>query len=953
VTVERFCVQGLEYVLAPGLNLLVCPSDPALNQVYAALCEQAAAMLPAPLDREAWVDAFTFTPGDWRALGRHCALRPVGEVLVAQGMLGGRRYPGVRHRLLAELSEIWAPRASGPALNRTLAALGRTQKDLRALGDPQARVRDLREKSRALGARCDAAAAQLQRLEEEAALASRLDAALPALGTLDGLLAERASLGEVADFPRDGQGRLEAQKRALAEAEAERARLLAQVPAKAARPSGADPEAVVDRISVLLDVHRLWDVQLRALPERIDATARRRSVAEAEGPQPSGPDAVTAYARCAALSLEDARAALAHRRAFDDTARAVRERVEAEIRRLTSEALALSPTADRARLRAERDALDELPRLREAADGARRAQQAAQKALEDRQRSREPRPGELFGLPAAVAGGTCALAAGLAGAALSGMGWPALLLGGAAAAGAGGLHALSRARHRTTMQAFGARAALFEADVQRLTADVRARTADRDAAAAALRQTAGVAKVSEDATAERLEARAHALWASMEEVARREAVGRQLEAYAALMATAAAAEQRARVDRHVAEARVSTLERELAAGDGGSLRQLPALRKKRALSLRVEEGALAADWQACARAGEVLLAAARALGVSVRDLGAVPFALESLQSALGAQAEQLRAERKARLEVLARLTRCLAERADAADAVVSLLRHGRAGDEADFARKSQKAARLDRLEVERVEAVAAVEASARMPLEEVRAQLAAHGGAGALARRRSRLAERVTRLRGQLGRLAEERSRAEAELTAWERGDAVQTLRAREATLDAEARTLLERWARARLALGMVEARVTGWRRRRRERVVALASRELGRLTDGAWVHLGLTGEDDDSLIATDAELRQVPASALAGPVRELAALAFRLAALEEHAQRQVAPPLIFAGALAGFEPDSLGRIARVLGGLSEARQVVVLTRRPLVRELFEAHGAHGVELDELTAHAG
>jgi hypothetical protein len=945
VSVERFEVQRVELVLAPGLNLLVCPTAQTRALVSEAVTHELGAMLPEGAEGRALGDALVFSAADWKQLRRMCARAPLGEALVAAGMVGGRKLPWVRAELRARAAALYQPGGRSAVLNRVLRELGQVQTELRGLGDPAARVAELRLRVEALGVRSGQARSQLGRLELEREHLGRLEAHLPELVRLDALEAELARLEDVRAFPRDGAGRLETLRGQAAALEAKWEELQvtwSDLEGRWQPVEGSSADGTVDRVSVLLDVNRLWSVQLRALPERMDAVAARRRDLE-------GASASALGAQGLEGGLQDAKLLLQHREVFFRTARAVRERIEAEVRRLTSEAVSLSPTVSRSQLQAQRAALAQYGPAQAALAGAQAALEALVAQRQQAENTPLPEPAPL--LPARrafpVAGGLIGLGL-IAGIATGGTAGAlaalfALALGGAVI----GAWALLRPRHLEAQQAHGVALAGRQQRLAQLAAQQQEKGAELERLAQQRARTAAAAGLTDGAGPEHVQLRGAELDLLGAQVHRREQIGRQMEAWASLMAQTSAEEGRARVDRHVAEARQSTFERELKAQAAAGPVSVGA--HKRLVQLRVEDAALAADWAACAKAGELLLASARALGISVHEPGQVPSALEQLLASLQDTAEQVRSLWQQRLEVLDQQVGCARQRAELAVALHALLEDASAPDDAAFLDKSQRAERFDQAAAEAATLRNALQTAPGQTVGALRQAVLKAGGPRGVERGRARLAERIARLGGQAARLDEEARRAREQLEAWEKGEAIAALQARSAALTSQADDALAHWARERLALGLVELRLSAFRKEHREEVVGLASRNFGRLTGGAFVHVALAGPDDASLVVTDEALRPQPVDGLPRRLRELLFLAFRLAALEQ-AGVDGRLPLLVDAALTGFARQEHERIAWVLAGLSAQRQVIVLTIQPALRELFEAQGAHALELDDLAA---
>ncbi len=933
MSVERFRVQGVEVVLAPGLNLLVCPTAEAHSAIWSSLAPVIAERTSADKPGRDLLDAFIIDGSEWAALSRLCSRARVGEAVIAAGMIGGRRLPAVKLQLEEAMRSVYAPRVRAPLLNRALAELDTVQRELRALGDPVQRAAQLQQRAAAQTTRAQNARAQLERLEAEREALGRIEAVLPDLERLDALSSELSRLEDVRSFPRDGADRLERVRRQAEALEQtlcgldEQTRSIEQRWAAITRP---DADRVVDRISVLLDVQRLWAVQLRALPERIDTVkARRREVERALEKIERGENLL------ARAATDDAKMFLDQRALFSGTATAVRERIEAEVRRLTTETVSLAPRTTREKVQQQLTKLKGVGDLtqRLGAVGNDIERNVRDRAEAERTIPRKPR--NLLGAAPVAIGVVVALALGVL------LGPKALpwALGAAVALAFG--WAVMRPRHRRALQRWRDALAAREKRLRAATSLEQLLEEELQSLSTQRIRAAFEAGIPENAVPERVEAREQELRNLLAQIERREEVGQQMEAWASLIAQASHEENRARVDRHVAEASLSALERELAA----DLWDSASLLRKRLAQFRVEEAALAVDWAACARAGELVMQAARRLGVSVREPGMAAEGLALLQASLTEAAREVTALREVLLRTSSERTRVLLERAEVAESRAALLANGGVGDTGTYRLRSQRAERFDQANLEFAAVRARLEAAWSGDLEELRARLLEAGGPRGVERGRARLAERIARLGGQAGRLEQEAARARAQLEQWEKEDVVSTLRAREVSLQQTASDALAAWARDRLALGLVERRLHAWRRAHRTRTVDVASRIFGRLTGGEYVHVRLTGPEDASLVVSDAQFNPVSVDDLPRSARELLYLAFRLASIEG-LSTPPSLPLVINTALTGFGPGELRNIARVLVGIADDCQVIVLTRQPRLRDIFEEEGAHALELE-------
>ncbi|MFD0962194.1 AAA family ATPase [Paenibacillus chungangensis] len=161
-----------------------------------------------------------------------------------------------------------------------------------------------------------------------------------------------------------------------------------------------------------------------------------------------------------------------------------------------------------------------------------------------------------------------------------------------------------------------------------------------------------------------------------------------------------------------------------------------------------------------------------------------------------------------------------------------------------------------------------------------------------------------------------------------------------QARLDADA----ERYAVLSLGIALIEGTKSIYEQERQPSVLRRASRYIAELTEGRYDTVALP-PDGSGLILVGEDLRETPSDALSRGTAEQLYLAMRLALLQESAKHGPLP-LLLDDPFVNFDRDRLRAAAKLLGGMSADRQIILFTCHEHVREewLSVCKGARLVE---------
>jgi uncharacterized protein YhaN len=152
----------------------------------------------------------------------------------------------------------------------------------------------------------------------------------------------------------------------------------------------------------------------------------------------------------------------------------------------------------------------------------------------------------------------------------------------------------------------------------------------------------------------------------------------------------------------------------------------------------------------------------------------------------------------------------------------------------------------------------------------------------------------------------------------------------------------LERWLTLGLALRLIQATLARYEAERQPVVISRAAELFSEVTAGRYVRL-VAREDGDGkhhgIEAIGADGARVDAAALSRGTAEQLYLCLRLAFASNFAGRAAALPLVLDDVLVNFDPERSLAMARAIGSVAAAHQVIVLTCHPHVVQHFQAAG--------------
>jgi hypothetical protein len=407
------------------------------------------------------------------------------------------------------------------------------------------------------------------------------------------------------------------------------------------------------------------------------------------------------------------------------------------------------------------------------------------------------------------------------------------------------------------------------------------------------------AELSPDAHSNQLKGQAEEILIQLRQADLRDRLTQELKGKAALLQACAAEESRSDSEATVADMGVSSVAQQLVEclrdhGFPGNLSAERALRlwseishlRSRMEEVGVEQLALDAEQEMCARVGNRCLEAARQMSLQAVDAEGAAIELQQLL----AHAEAVDRERR-------RLA----------------------------AQIENNEAQLARLEKARRTLSASVVESASGNLPDQR-----------------HLAE----LDERRGLLLEQKGGIRKQLEAWENDAELALLRVKEESIRAKLLELAREYAIQRLALALLEVARRKYEREQQPGVIRLASQIFRDLTAGRYSRAYLLPESPRMLRVVDAQGRDWTAEQLSRGTREQLYLAFRLALIQDFGESGRRLPVLLDDILVNFDPDRTSSAVKAFARMSREQQVIAFTCHPSLRDAFQKQGAQVLELE-------
>ncbi len=921
--------------------------------------------------RELFFKVFAFGLDELASFEELASQGSVSEALFAAGMQGAARLPAVLDGLRRESEGLFAPRGTKKELNVLLGELQELQEQLRALGDRPSQYQEHLADLPRLDTELTSVEGRLEHAQRRLAQVERFSAVAMDLARLEVLRSELVALGDLTDFPEGALERLEQLVAALAEARGVRDEVLAEAAtverALAERAADAGAALTAPGLKLAVEAFQSRVQQFRALPARKATLAERRRQVDAAlaglGLAVDAPRLLQmelgAAARAKLGSLKDQLAeAGEHLRQAQvgfAAARITREEVESAIRRLTNEVARL-PGWPLEAVRRRQVSLGRIDTLQAEAAGLvessaeRRASANAQRAL----MAADVKPTPLFPLSAAAS--VSLVLAGLAGGVYFLQGLRLGVLSGLAAAGLIALVVVLQRRsaksHREAMAAYEGRRQAHDREAQRLTMEAELLQHKAKERRQDLAQCAAEVGLSPESDAQALAAREDELEQELNEVRLRQQLAVESESLTPKLVTARTLEKNAEVDRNVAEARVSVLDRlveELYASlhfpaklpPGRALElwsEVVALRQ-RLLDVKSEEEGLNAEDRDCLEAARTVLDAAQAAGVAASGPEEALSGLSGRLQRASEDAQERKALAAKREELKIRRVRCERGCVELEASLTRLLLQGRAADAEAFRQRSKAAQEHRRASAEAKELSIRIEGACGRGMADVQAELKALGGRDGATRELETLRARVAGLIEDRKRLSDERGGVKKQLSLWETDGEISRLRRREELLGARVGELAQRYAVDRVAVALLSRARQRFEKEQQPRVVKLASQLFGELTGGRYPRI-YTSREQQSLVACDATGKEWAADQLSRGTREALYLAFRLAVVEDFAEAKGPLPLLVDDILVNFDPERMGATLGLFARVAQRQQVIAFTCHPGVEQEFRRLGA-------------
>jgi uncharacterized protein YhaN len=217
-----------------------------------------------------------------------------------------------------------------------------------------------------------------------------------------------------------------------------------------------------------------------------------------------------------------------------------------------------------------------------------------------------------------------------------------------------------------------------------------------------------------------------------------------------------------------------------------------------------------------------------------------------------------------------------------------------------------------------------------------------------LSQEQETLSGRLTGIESDIDGLLDKRARAGRELEELTSSDKHMELLARRSQLIQEVRELSRRWAVLSLALHILDRAKERFEQENQPQVIKTASGFFSAITMGRYSGIVAAGGTEDIQVVT-ADGRRFDTERLSRGTAEQLYLCLRfgvMAACEAGSEKL---PVLMDDILVNFDPERTRQAARVLGLLSDERQVLFFTCHPHVAGLLkeEAPRATLIELDD------
>jgi uncharacterized protein YhaN len=170
--------------------------------------------------------------------------------------------------------------------------------------------------------------------------------------------------------------------------------------------------------------------------------------------------------------------------------------------------------------------------------------------------------------------------------------------------------------------------------------------------------------------------------------------------------------------------------------------------------------------------------------------------------------------------------------------------------------------------------------------------------------------------------------------------------------IEAELRRTMEEYLVASGATLLLQQTLKRYEQERQPRVIELASRQFGRITEGRYVRLLIDTAPDGSKPTVEVfspDGASVDASFLSRGTLEQLYLCLRLALAESFAEGYLPLPIVLDDVLVNADPLRREKMALALGDTATRHQVIFLTCHPDVAELLERSSPTRARLHELS----
>lgn len=274
-----------------------------------------------------------------------------------------------------------------------------------------------------------------------------------------------------------------------------------------------------------------------------------------------------------------------------------------------------------------------------------------------------------------------------------------------------------------------------------------------------------------------------------------------------------------------------------------------------------------------------------------------------------------------------------------------LLQRGKSQDPESFLARAHEARAWKQAWVSVRETDLRIHAAMGLSAERAWATFNDLGGTYGISQRVKSSEELLSRLKKQREETLKECGALKNQIKVWATDSSLSELRHEEETLKSQLAYGARRYLVARLTAELMARARHRMDEEEQPKVLARASEMFHELTGGRYTRVFVPWGEGRELCILDGKQTRWTAHALSRGTREQLYLAFRLAVVEDFAQRQVSLPVILDDVLVNFDDVRTEQAISLLKSMSTQHQIIAFTCHPGQKEYFDKKGASVSEI--------